>query len=46
MPKCYFCGKEVTEDDYCYGCKEYVCEECNETDPWGSHDVEDHQEEF
>lgn len=48
MPKnkvCYFCGKEVTEDDFCYGCRHYVCQECDEETPFGNHCVEDHQEE-
>lgn len=42
---CYFCGKEVTEDDFCHGCKHYVCQECDEDMPLGNHCVEDHQEE-
>ena len=29
--KCYFCDKEVTSDDFCYGCKHYVCKDCEET---------------
>lgn len=26
---CYFCGKEVTGDDWCYGCFHFVCEDCD-----------------
>ena len=44
-PQCYFCGKEVTDDDYCYGCKHYVCDECESEQPSGNHNVEDHKEE-
>ena len=46
IPRCYFCRKEVDDDDYCYGCYEYVCQECYEKDgdfPLGKHDVEDHK---
>jgi len=43
---CYFCEKEVTEDDYCFGCKHYVCEDCDHAPlTIGDHDVDDHQEE-
>ncbi len=45
--KCHFCGKKVSADDYCYGCKKYVCEECEDYDsydrPAGLHRVEDHK---
>lgn len=40
---CHFCGKEVDSDFYCYGCGEYVCEECDEKEPWGPHSIEDHK---
>lgn len=42
-PICYFCEKVVTEEEYCYGCKHFVCEDCNENDLIGNHDVNDHQ---
>ena len=44
-PKCYFCKQVVTEEDYCYGCEQYVCEKCFDEDgdfPVGKHQVEDH----
>jgi hypothetical protein len=49
---CHFCGRNFTaegldpDDHYCYGCGEYVCEECDHRDPgsMGSHDVSDHEE--
>ena len=29
-PKCYFCGTgEVGRDDFCPGCKTFICEECD-----------------
>lgn len=40
---CYFCGKEVTNEHYCYGCRHYVCEECDETQPVGYHQVKEHK---
>jgi len=46
--KCYFCAAEVSDDDYCYGCKEYVCAECDVMSinmPWGGHGVDLHAEE-
>lgn len=26
---CYNCKKPVTQDDYCSGCKEYICKGCD-----------------
>ena len=43
MPKCYYCEKELTEDYYCYGCKEHICEDCDETGASGNHSIEDHK---
>lgn len=46
--KCFNCGKAVTEDDFCFGCKAYVCEECNTNGlnvPWGGHDKSAHTED-
>lgn len=42
-PRCYFCGKTCTEDEYCYGCKHYVCSDCDETGVFGDHTVEEHR---
>ena len=41
---CYFCERIVTEDDYCYGCKHFVCQDCDQTNVLGSHDVDEHEE--
>jgi hypothetical protein len=43
--KCYFCGKDCSDDYLCYGCGHYVCQECDQTQPFGSHTVDEHQEE-
>ena len=43
-PQCYFCEKVVGEEQFCYGCFEYVCEKCDWTTPVGDHDVLKHQE--
>jgi len=46
IPICYFCEKEVTEDTYCFGCKHYVCEDCDQTPLIaGPHNVDEHQQE-
>lgn len=42
-PRCYFCNREVSEEDYCYGCREYICDDCDEMIPVGRHKVEDHK---
>lgn len=26
---CFACGKVVSGDFYCYGCKEYICDGCD-----------------
>ena len=44
-PVCWLCGGDVTGDDYCYGCHEYVCP-IHEADlPFGPHDVYEHEVE-
>ena len=25
---CFRCGKQIEAEFYCYGCKEYVCDDC------------------
>lgn len=42
---CYFCGKTVGDEYYCYGCGEYVCGDCGHRNPGavGPHPVEDHE---
>jgi hypothetical protein len=44
MPDCYLCGGEAEEADYCHGCEEYICEECDEGKdfPIADHKPEDH----
>ena len=45
--KCYQCAKPCGDDQYCHGCKEFICEECtvNFDPPWGSHQPNVHFEE-
>jgi len=47
IPICYFCEKEVTEDAYCFGCRHYICEDCDDPSEIliGEHTVDEHQEE-
>jgi len=40
---CHFCGKKVTEDEYCFGCGNYVCSCCDKNEPFGDHKVEEHR---
>ncbi len=28
---CYKCGKELDSEFYCYGCKEFICDDCPES---------------
>ena len=40
---CYFCGEECNGvDDYCYGCKELVCPDCDMDEQLGDHEAADH----
>lgn len=42
--ECHFCGKEVNGWFYCYGCKHFICEDCEAEDPpTGYHKVEEHK---
>lgn len=44
--RCHFCQHECTEDDYCHGCKSYVCDEHSvNVSLMGAHDVNEHLEE-
>lgn len=43
-PKCKVCGVDVTEDCFCSGCNNYVCEDCDLATPVGIHDLEDHDD--
>ena len=38
---CYLCGRTVDSENWCFGCKHYICED-HPCDPWGSHDPVDH----
>ena len=43
---CYFCEKKCVKDDYCHGCKQYICNDCSiNCSLTGNHNVEDHLEE-
>ena len=49
-PHCERCGKEipadVADDCLCYGCKKYICEECDnlrEDCVMGQHEFSDHK---
>jgi len=45
--KCYFCGLPCNDEDYCYGCQEFVCSKCDERGmelDFGGHLIEEHKE--
>ena len=42
---CFNCGKLLSEDNYCFGCKSFVCDDCDlrqYSGRVGSHPKEDH----
>lgn len=40
---CFGCDLDTPSEYYCYGCEEYVCDNCNyNLDIFGKHDVEEH----
>ena len=41
--KCFFCGKELDGMSYCFGCKEFVCPECDDAFTLGRHDINAHK---
>lgn len=50
LAACYFCKKLVNKEEHlCHGCGQVICEgyDCNRNMnmPWGSHRVEQHQED-
>lgn len=45
---CHFCEEPCNQDDYCYGCREFICNQCDKRDmelPFEPHDVEKHKRE-
>lgn len=28
-PKCFNCSEPSNEDEFCHGCQNYICDECN-----------------
>jgi len=53
LPKysCYHCEKEVGKDYFCHGCKQYICDGCEDLESvasctMGSHDPMDHVTKF
>ena len=40
---CFLCRKRTAKEDYCYGCKTYLCESCYLVpDIYGKHKPLDH----
>ena len=40
--ECWFCGGGVSDEDFCHGCREYICSRHSDA-PWGSHSPADHE---
>jgi len=42
--ECWACFAPCERDDYCSGCEQFICAECNENDceGYGRHDPEEH----
>lgn len=42
---CFICGKEVSGEFFCFGCREFICEDCDNIDPefTGLHSKEAHR---
>ena len=40
---CAICGDDVEPEDFCYGCREYICEECDNHPPACDHTLDDHK---
>jgi hypothetical protein len=41
---CKLCGKPVTKDEYCYGCRAYICADHQADTHMGPHAPEDHDD--
>jgi len=41
-PRCWFCDKILAVGFFCFGCGEFVCEDCNNHEACGEHSVEEH----
>jgi hypothetical protein len=39
------CGVECTPEDYCFGCRAFICNKHPGDAPWGNHGIEAHNEE-
>lgn len=44
VSRCLFCGAPASENNFCYGCKSYICDDCMDVDndPWGDHEPGHH----
>lgn len=44
MGTCYFCGTPLDDDYMCFGCGEYICDDCDMTGAcMGNHSPECHE---
>ena len=44
MGHCHFCGREVTDENFCHGCNHHVCQlHVGEVISFDNHTVEAHQ---
>lgn len=40
---CYICDRPTEADDFCLGCQEWFCKECDEARPPEPHDPSEHR---
>lgn len=40
--RCSICGAGVTDEAFCLGCRGYICGDCDEGAPEGTHRASDH----
>jgi predicted amidophosphoribosyltransferase len=41
-PVCVFCRAPQPSSMYCYGCREHICENCDQEAPFGVHKASEH----
>lgn len=40
---CYICDRETDRDDFCAGCQEWICKECDLDRPAEPHEPDSHR---
>jgi len=40
---CYICDRPTGDDDFCLGCREWICKECDPKRPAEPHEPDSHR---